>query len=63
MWAIDLADDGVLQLFDCLDIVVMDVFIEEVPKEGQGTDIGGEQNAVSRIFKLKWASIETTPQL
>ena len=41
MWATEFADDGVLQLFDCLEIVGIDVFIEEIPKEEvQGTDIG-----------------------
>ena len=41
MWATEFADDCVLQLFDSLEIVSMDVFIEEVPEEEvQGTDIG-----------------------
>ena len=40
MWVTDFADDGVLQLFDCLEIVGIDVFIEEGPKEEvQGTVI------------------------
>ena len=45
----EFADDGVLQLFDCLEIVGIDVFIEEVPKEVQGTDIG-VRNAHSGLF-------------
>ena len=40
MWATEFSDDGVLQLFDFLNIAGMDVFIEEVPKEMQRTDIG-----------------------
>ena len=39
------------------------VFIEEVPNEVQGTDIGWERNALSRLFYLIWALIETTLQL
>ena len=36
----EFVDDGVLQLFDCLTIVVRGVFIEEVPKEeAQRTDV------------------------
>ena len=41
MWVTEFADYGVLQLFNCLEIVGMDVFIEEALKEEvQGTDIG-----------------------
>ena len=41
MWVTEFAGDGVLQLFDCLEIVGIDVFIEEVPnEEAQGTNIG-----------------------
>ena len=41
MWVTEIADDGVVQLFDCVAIVGIDVFIQEVPKEEvQGTDIG-----------------------
>ena len=41
LWMIEFADDGVPRLFDCLELVGIDVFIEEVPKEEvQGTDIG-----------------------
>ena len=45
MWATELADDGVLQLFDCLEIVGLDVFIDEVLKEVRVTDLGLERNA------------------
>ena len=40
MWVTELADDGVIQLFDCLEIVCIDVFIEEVLKEVQENVIG-----------------------
>ena len=41
MWVTEFADDGVLQLFDCLEIVGIDVFVGEVQKEEvQETDIG-----------------------
>ena len=41
MWVTEFADDGITQLFDCLEIVGIDVFIEKVQKEEvQGTDIG-----------------------
>ena len=51
MWPTELADDGVLQLFDCLEIVGLDVFIDEVLKEEvQVADIGLERNALSRLF-------------
>ena len=41
MWVTQFADDDVLWLFDCLEIVGIDVSIEEVQKEEvQGTDIG-----------------------
>ena len=41
MWVTEFADDGVLELFDCLEIGGIDVFIEEVPKEEvRGTYIG-----------------------
>ena len=44
-------NDGVLQLFDYHEIVGIDVFIEEVPKEEvQGTDVGREWNALSWLF-------------
>ena len=33
-----------------LEIFSIDVFIEEVPKEVQGTDIGWERNAFSMLF-------------
>ena len=40
MWVTEFADDGVLQLFDCLEITGIDVFFEKVQKEEvQGTDI------------------------
>ena len=36
----ELTDNGTLQLFDCLGIISMHVFIEEVQKEEvQGTDV------------------------
>ena len=55
----EFADDGVFKLFDCLEIAGIDVFIEEVPEEVQGTDIVWEQNALGRLFWLIWALIET----
>ena len=40
MWVTEFADDGIIQLFDCVEIVGIAVFIEEVQKEEvQGTDI------------------------
>ena len=48
MDTIDLARDGVLQLFDCLQIVGIDVFTEEVPKEAvQAADAECERNTLS----------------
>ena len=41
MWVTEFADDCILQLFDYVKIVGIDVFIEEVQKEEvQRTDIG-----------------------
>ena len=41
MWVTEFADDGVLNLFDYIEIVGIDVFFEENPKEEvQGPDIG-----------------------
>ena len=45
MWVTEFSDDGVLQLFDCREIVGIDDFTEEVSEEEvQGTDIGCERN-------------------
>ena len=62
MWVTEFSDDGVLQLFDSLEIVGIDDFIEEVSKEVQGTDIG-ESGSRSASFSLIWSLLETTLKL
>ena len=50
MWMTEFADDGVLKLFDCLEIVGMDVSIEVTPKEVQLELISGESRTWSAGF-------------
>ena len=50
MWVTESADDGVLQLFDCLEIVGIDVFIEEVKKKKCKELISGESRTHSAGF-------------
>ena len=63
MWVAELADDGILQLFDCLGIVGIDGFIEEAPKKCKeliSSEIGTH---CSTLFQRKWTVMETTLQL
>ena len=51
MWVTEFADGSVLQSFDCLEIVDMNVFTkEDLKEEVQETDIGLERNELSRLF-------------
>ena len=55
MWATEFADDGVFQLFDCLEIVGIDVFIEKVQKEEvQRTDSGERGTHSSAGWYGRW---------
>ena len=51
MWLTKFADDGVFQLFDYLEIVGMDIFIEKVPKKKKCKElITGENGTHSAGF-------------
>ena len=50
MWVTEFADDSVLQLFDCLQIVGIDVFVKEVKKEKCKELISGESRTHSAGF-------------
>ena len=50
MWLTEFADDGVLQLFDCLEIFGIVAFIEEVQKKKCKELIADESEAHSAGF-------------